>query len=1528
MLAPIASDDEVVRIQESPEAFEMSSRLFYAADKLRYEEQNETVAEKTYRDAMAATTTHGVFYHLAQGQIYSMRQNIEYALTEFEIAAEINDQIDSVFVNLGLTYRKLAGHLRSLNLNEKAAEMMQESVASLRRALEINPENAGAWSALAITYLKMGHKYQRDAENCVDSARSLDQKSYMALTALTNLRRQQGRKEEARQHALEAIALRPDHPDAYGLLGARESTTWRLEEKPKNSITWLEKALERQPHNSYLLSEMGKAYRELNDYDEAIKWFDKALRADESGEQQYGKLANRGDAYRLAKRFDQAEADLRRALTIRPDYTFAIASLMKLRKEQKRHEEAVTLVDSLLARNDSPQNRQQQKELETLFQRDRRESIELTQRLIQSRADVKAEATGREAQRARQLFSRNHDAWGIIGRYLTACGDLVGAKKCLDQALTLKPEAYFYRLILGQVLERLGEWTAAEREYQAFNSRTEHNERGREGLRRVREHLRLEQRRKQQSGTDAEIVFVNNKTGREEHHPLKIIREFLYDRMNGWNLPIRDIIEQIGDEPVFIIAKTGVGKTVTVPTKVLLGLCDNLQREGANLAQRYPQVYVVEPRIPICTMTMAEMNEGYQHYLAYRMKDNAAFRAFLVNHGVVSIDDTGRGTVDRIVELAYRFGATREAPYDPRHFNLYGCITSATGKINADAPILFVTTGIMESLTFEGNKLDPEYHRIIIDEAHVTIEANPAIELGIALARKQGINIDYMSATVAPGSLATDLGVKIVYAEAQRFPIYLTNLRGTVEEKILDLVAHFLLDPDPLRFPNPQNFADPTIRGRVERVCRHLLSQENFEDDGKKYLGLKNRAQGMLVIVNSHQSENSDTHRIADLVARADFNRDSTRVHTLRLASPVVRDPAQKLAFDRLIRNIEDQGGRYVIVATNVVEMGLTFSSLDYVVTMDSEFDTEFVDGGEMITKVGLGVNALYQRIGRAGRIRPGMAFIARDFGASYCDLDDATLAMGLPEAPIRYPLAKGSFLKLALYTFREGIPETQLRQAIADLHLPSHIEANTSLWDRFVAERARLRRIGIAMNDGLSPLGKRALSFIGLDDMDFAKLLASVIERYGVNSDFAAILTVAAASASSEVGFSDLMVPRYFLTNPKQLSAMELFHADALGVAVREVYRQVQAHENDADQQQLHSALQALGVDERLCNDICSLVRDGYGLVSRDDPESTARDLAEEEVDSGANLLRANDNEIEDDITLDLAALGGVDSLAEPDEEELSADLIRELERYSADRTLAFERAVVSFSDQTDLINIYRIYRHFFNNYFSALRAGTLSSLESSELRRTMDDEAEKLQISPRALTNLNARFEQFRRHVGIDLQQEEVASSSDQSLTDEDRVLVLESCVRELLFEREGIDERFDLCLRLFHLVQDRKSLQPRDFEGLVPKLEAFGFETTQSEIKELWFLIVREARRRYDDRLKEFGLTKRRDVLPPISKGTERELLHILRESSYHTKLRFRRGDLGFATKVLDQLGNAITVNLPVENTPLASALLRKD
>lgn len=1524
--------DKIIRQKESAKEFESSSALFLAADNLRYKERLYAEAENKYREAMEATGSYGVYYHLAQGQIYSMRGNLDYALTEFEIAAEINEQLPlenqavAVFINLALTYRKLSGRYSSLNLSEKAEEMLKESIGASERALEIAPSDIGALNALAKTYLKVGKKYLDAAEELVEKAYNLDPQSYEALCGLAQVRRSQERKEEAKQFAQSAIKLRPNQPFAYGILGGlRDNKKERLENSPKIAIEWLEKGLALEPDNSFTLSELGKAYRELGEHPTAVEYFEAAVEKDSEGEQKYGSLTNRGNAYRQAGNkendetqkaefFKLAEADLKKALSIRENFNPALIGLRDLYQTQKRYEEAYQIAGQLNLENEK--NKQTYEQLARQYENARRESKRITEEIIQNQSRLGADEAKQKAQEALRLDSQNSDAWWLAGRCLFAGKDYDEGRRYFEQAVALNPRRVAYRLALGKALEQLKDWQAAEREYSFYVANARQKEQGEEGLRRVRKPLRRDERRQKavsaKSGAGPEIVFINNQTGRKERHSIETIRNFLYDRINDWNLPIKDIIEEIGDEPVFIIAKTGVGKTVTVPTKVLLGLCDDLLRRNRNLARKFPQVFVVEPRIPICTMMMAEMNDGYQDYLAYKLTTDAEFCDFLVSQGIENPKSKEPKIIEKIVKLAYEYAAQGRAAYNPRHFNLYGCITSA-GKINGDAPILFVTTGIMESLTFDGDELDADYHRIIIDEAHVTIEANPAIELGIALARKRGVKIDYMSATVDPATLAEDLGVKIIRAGKSRFPIYLTNLKTPVEERVLELVENYLLEPNAARFPDPNDF-DAGTRDKIEKVRLHLISKEDFTDDGKNYPGLNNRAQGMLIIVNSHQNENSDTQRIANLITRADFNKGKTRVEVLRLASPIVRDPAQKLAFDKLVKNIEDKKGRYVIVATNVVEMGLTFSTLDYVVTMDSEFDNEYTDGSQMVRRVELGINALYQRIGRAGRVRPGMAFIAKDFGAWYSEIDDATLARGLTEAPIKYPLAKGSFLKLALHTFRSEIPEQDLRREVERLNLPSKIQDSPELWSRFVAERERLRKIGIADGDKLTPSGKKTFDFVGLEDMDFAALLASVMENNDEKSSLPIIFAVFAAA--SDFGFADFMDRKFFLTNPKQLSALEIIHEDALGIPIEQAYEIIKRNENNPCR--LFEALRGGGADERVCQDIFSFAEAGYKLVGKREleRESGFFQNSPEEFDDDANYFAdeeisddAWDEEIEEDLEL-------------PDEVKIYLD------HGSTERTLAFERAVVGFSDQSEIINTYRIFSYFYNNYFSLLNFGTVSPLEASEIRLKMAEEASKLQLNAKTLGSLNDRFTQLLKHVGIKFRGGSRPLAAEVEFGDKDAQILRDVIIKELLFERDRADENFDLCRKFFDLVERRKPTSRGDYESIAERLGNYGFSTNGGEVEELWYLIIKEAKRRFEKEIRGFGFAEYPAHLPFISRGLEKRILEILRENGHHRRLTFNKTNYGFETTVEDQNGEPIKVVLPDENTPLESALEGKE
>ncbi len=258
-----------------------------------------------------------------------------------------------------------------------------------------------------------------------------------------------------------------------------------------------------------------------------------------------------------------------------------------------------------------------------------------------------------------------------------------------------------------------------------------------------------------------------------------------------------------------------------------------------------------------------------------------------------------------------------------------------------------------DSQTEAKESLDPKRHRVIIDEAHITIEQNPGVEISIAICRQNNLKIDYMSATIDNGTIEQDLGVEILEAKGRNYPIIYHNCGRKLDEILVDIVERYLIKQQDL----------PEIMMEYNRKP-----------------GQWPRPQGMLVVVNSHQSEMSDTKKYERMILNADFNKPKQVVDTLVLASPIIRNHTQKLNFDNRITAIERRNGKYVIISTNVVEMGVTYNSIDFVVTMDSEYHNVYTDGHLMLELRELGVNALFQRAGRVGRKRPGMCMITKDF--------------------------------------------------------------------------------------------------------------------------------------------------------------------------------------------------------------------------------------------------------------------------------------------------------------------------------------------------------------------------------------------------------------------------------------------------------------------------------------------------------------------------------------------------------------------
>ncbi len=538
-----------------------------------------------------------------------------------------------------------------------------------------------------------------------------------------------------------------------------------------------------------------------------------------------------------------------------------------------------------------------------------------------------------------------------------------------------------------------------------------------------------------------------SKNANDTVHMTEIV-SFLKWILTRDKLEIANYLGEIKDESFFMVAATGLGKTVGVPVHVLIR---QIQRTGM-YADPHPKVWIVEPRIPIATEQEEYMNQLWAEYC-----------------------------------LKHSRTKRRRPP-------LFGCRTS-TLKKNLDAPIQFVTTGIFELQATHG-QLDPLQDRVVIDEAHVTVEQNHGVEFAIALAHKAGVTVDYMSATVDTTGLQEDLHVEnIIRADKSRNIIWKTNLQSTLDESLVEMVEKTLVSPD----RNSRFFPDNEYKN-ADKVIESALSP--------------GRSHGMLIVVNSFNGEASDIRKYSKKIQKAFPN-----LPVLHLASDVVRSARHQAEFRNTLRSIEQRQQNYVILSTSVVEMGITFPTLDYLVTMDSGYDQETIGDVTFPVIAPLGVNSLLQRIGRVGRKQPGIAYISSEVGADYSSLEDKDLNRGaLSYEPIRYPLLSASLMPLAFHAVQYGI--TDIDAWLRELQLPSKIQESTDRMEYFHEQIEKLEQLGIAKNGQLTELGKNMSQWIGRADIAYATHLQ---RRFIEGASYEEVLFWIVATALSNTSAASL---------------------------------------------------------------------------------------------------------------------------------------------------------------------------------------------------------------------------------------------------------------------------------------------------------------------------------------------------------------------------------------------------------------------
>jgi tetratricopeptide (TPR) repeat protein len=207
-------------------------------------------------------------------------------------AVELNGELAPVHLTMGLV------HL--------ARGRYADSIASLNRALELEPRSADALRELANAYEDSGRA--AEAEATYRRALDLRQNSWAAYKDLGVFLTQHGRLAEAALYFERVVRLTPDNYSGYSNLGGIYIKLGRLEEAKRN----LRKSLDLRP--------TGRAYSNLGTvaylrgrYADASELYRKAVDLNPADDRLWGAL---GDSYRWTPdREKEAAAAFRRALS-------------------------------------------------------------------------------------------------------------------------------------------------------------------------------------------------------------------------------------------------------------------------------------------------------------------------------------------------------------------------------------------------------------------------------------------------------------------------------------------------------------------------------------------------------------------------------------------------------------------------------------------------------------------------------------------------------------------------------------------------------------------------------------------------------------------------------------------------------------------------------------------------------------------------------------------------------------------------------------------------------------------------------------------------------------------------------------------------------------------------------------------------------------------------------------------------------------------------------------------------------------
>ncbi len=280
--------------------------------------------------------------HLNLSEALIETDRFEEAIEASRIAIEKRPDSPDAHSNLGLALMAL--------------ERFEEAEAAFARVMEIDPRYRNGFQNLGELMKKQG-RYDEAVEQ-YRRALEIDPDFALGWAGLADAHFLAGRHEQAAEAAERSISIEPDSPNAAALesLLGRASTaaahtraeTLRQQQRHDEALALYREALEMDSRFAPALAGMGIAFFELERYEEAIEWMERALAVAPELPEASSLHRLTGQALHELGRPEEAAEQLARALSLDPRDGEALDRLAFLRFNAGRYEEALGHYQALL----------------------------------------------------------------------------------------------------------------------------------------------------------------------------------------------------------------------------------------------------------------------------------------------------------------------------------------------------------------------------------------------------------------------------------------------------------------------------------------------------------------------------------------------------------------------------------------------------------------------------------------------------------------------------------------------------------------------------------------------------------------------------------------------------------------------------------------------------------------------------------------------------------------------------------------------------------------------------------------------------------------------------------------------------------------------------------------------------------------------------------------------------------------------------------------------------------------------------